>query len=283
MRRPRWGDSHFQNVRVFELDPKAHSFCPQTEAFKSALLVCACQRRRPAVIRALLHGHNASYEGFGVVHHAVGRHQCWDDQAQNAIIEILELLIGLGVSVEKLALEEEDGHGRRVLHYCAMSNKYLVAKFILELNPALSLEMADITDRNGKTALFHISELPRPDEHLVKLLVSKNATFGKKRPPPAISHGQVLAREWCRLAISKRRGSTSWAATGMAGLSLMRTLSNVFHPLRGGLVPPGSLDFVIISSRVTVRAFDDRELAAQTLRSRPAALAITQTGYHSGA
>ena len=60
-----------------------------------------------------------------------------------------------------------------------MTGNYQAAKYILNVDPSV----INLPDGNKKTALYHACEHHSPNERLVKLLLEKKATFGKKRRP----------------------------------------------------------------------------------------------------
>ena len=82
-----------------------------------------------------------------------------------------------------------------------MTGNYYAAKYLLEEAPGI----VNLTDANKKTALYHACEHHSPNERLVKLLLEKKGTFGKRPRPKLQNHPRYQKIRRMLDEVEKRR------------------------------------------------------------------------------
>ena len=114
--------------------------------------------------------------GLGVMHSTIGQTGTVVESRLLEIVAILKLLVQHNARV---TATEDSKQRRQPLHFCAISSNYSAAKYVLSVDP----RVVNHTDGNKMTALYHACDQPSPNESLVKLLLERKATFGKRSRP----------------------------------------------------------------------------------------------------
>lgn len=125
-------------------------------------------------------------DDLGSIHNAIGTADVEDEPPE--IVEILTLLINQGVEASARDYTKEQ---LTPLNHAAMTKNIGVPKFLLEKAPAA----VNLTDADGRTALYQACATPNQKRALIEELVDRNADFaGKPRPQMPDPVGQIIAR-----------------------------------------------------------------------------------------
>ncbi|KAL9635701.1 MAG: hypothetical protein Q9164_003298 [Protoblastenia rupestris] len=150
----------------------------EIESRKASALLLACCYRRKEIVRFLLSSHTAidltDDEGLGVLHHTIGKSDILYESVLRNVLDILRVLVEHNARVSIT-----DKSRKLPLHYCAMTGNYRAAKYLLRVAP----DVVNLADGDRMTALYHACVHHSPNEKLVKLLLSKGATFGTRGRP----------------------------------------------------------------------------------------------------
>jgi hypothetical protein len=142
---------------------------PQVESRKATVLLIATRLKKTAIIRQCLdenaNVHLTDKHGATALHNALfGMHE--------VRIEVLRSLVDCGADVNAA-----DESKQRPIHYCAVYNRSLQAvRTLLDKGARINEP-----DKDGRTALW--LAVSQQNYDLVKLLLEKDATFGRKARP----------------------------------------------------------------------------------------------------
>ena len=151
----------------------------QKELWKLSAIFLACSRRRKSIVPFLLslkpNVCAIDESGLGVMHATIGLSQNVCDAKEQAIADILKLLVDRHPQL----IRSTDRENRLPLHYCAMTGNCRAAQYIISVDR----DRMNAIDRERKTPLYHACEHPSPNKRLVKLLLQYGGNFGiRKRP-----------------------------------------------------------------------------------------------------
>ena len=119
--------------------------------------------------------------GRGVLHLVIGDTLHIEENRYTEIVEVLKKVVR---SIERrtpsllddLIQQGDLKEGKLPLHYCAISGNLKAAGYLLKKRP----NTINMTDRNGKTALYHAYE--NNQTNLVRFLTGKKGNFGELTP-----------------------------------------------------------------------------------------------------
>ena len=114
-------------------------------------------------------------KGHGAMHCTVANEFIDESRAKESV-SILKMLVSKGARIQAI---EDSVEKRQPLHLCAITGNYFAAGYLLTIKP----DIINSPDARGKTALYHACQQPSPSTKLVRMLLERGATFGKKSRP----------------------------------------------------------------------------------------------------